>query len=176
MVVGLEAIMFCNQCGAAVPPQQRFCGNCGKDLAPAGSVPFQPMGRVREHLRLVAILWLVLSALNAIGGLVLWILGHALFPHLHEMGAPPEAPTEFLTALFSVLAVVVLVKAVAGFFAGWGLLHREPWARLLTVVLSFLALINLPFGTALGIYSLWVLLPVSSEAEYQQMVHTQGVA
>jgi hypothetical protein len=35
-------------------------------------------------------------------------------------------------------------------FAGWGLLRREPWARVLTIVLSFLALFHIPLGTALG--------------------------
>ena len=168
--------MFCDRCGAPIQPAQRFCGTCGKDLAPPSATPYLQMGRVREHLRFVAILWIVLSVLNAVGGLVLWILGHALFPYLHEMGAPPETPTVFLTWLFGMLAFFVLAKAVAGFFAGWGLLHREAWARMLTIVLSFLALLHVPFGTALGIYSLWVLLPASSETEYQQLVQSSGAA
>jgi len=29
-------------------------------------------------------------------------------------------------------------------------------------------LINAPFGTALGIYTLWVLLPAQSEEEYEK--------
>jgi zinc-ribbon domain len=168
--------MFCDRCGAPVQPAQRFCGACGKDLVATAAVPYPQMGRVQEHLRLVAIFWLVLSAFNLVGALVLWVLAHGLFPHLHEMGAPPEAPTAFLVSLFSMLALVVFVKALAGFLAGWGLLNREPWARMLTIVLSFLALLNVPFGTALGIYSLWVLLPSSSEAEYQQMVRTAGAS
>jgi len=168
--------MFCDRCGAPIQPQQRFCGACGKDFAVPTVAAYPPMSRVQEHIRLVGILWVVLAVLNSIGALVLWILGHSLFPHLHEMGAPPEAPTDFLSSLFGVLAFVVFAKAVASFFAGWGLLNREPWARLLTVVLSFLALINIPFGTALGIYSLWVLLPASSEAEYQQLAQSSGTA
>jgi hypothetical protein len=30
-------------------------------------------------------------------------------------------------------------------------------------------LIDIPFGTAIGIYSLWVLLPAESEQEYRTM-------
>ncbi len=74
------------------------------------------------------------------------------------------------------IGVAVLVKAAAGFFAGYGLLQRERWARLLTLVLSFLALFNLPFGTALGIYSLWVLFPAESEREYDQAAHVANSA
>jgi len=46
--------------------------------------------------------------------------------------------------------------------AGWGLLQRAPWARLLALILAFLALFNVPFGTAIGVYTLWVLLPDES--------------
>ena len=38
-----------------------------------------------------------------------------------------------------------------------------PWARILTIVLSALNLINIPFGTALGVYGLWVLLNKDTE-------------
>jgi hypothetical protein len=155
-------------------PQQRFCGSCGKDLAAPIALPYA--GRVHEHIRLVAVLWLVLSSLNAVAGLMLWVLAKGLFPHLHEMGAPPEVPTQFLSSLFGVLAAAFLLKTAVGFVAGWGLLRRESWARVLTIVLSFPALLNLPFGTALGVYSLWVFLPSASEAEYQQLVQTAGTA
>jgi hypothetical protein len=47
---------------------------------------------------------------------------------------------------------------------------------MLTIVLSFLALLNIPFGTALGIFSLWVLLPGQSEREYEQATRGAGAA
>src|SRR6266542_4293453 len=69
---------------------------------------------------------------------------------------------------FAVLGIFVLAKAAAGFFAGWGLLNREPWARVVTLVVGFLALLHPPLGTALGVYTLWVLLPADAEAEYSR--------
>ena len=83
-------------------------------------------------------------------------------------------PTGFLHSLFATIGFFILAKAVLGFVAGWGLLRREPWARMLTIVLSFLALFHVPLGTALGIYSLWVLLPAQSEREYEQAISTPG--
>jgi hypothetical protein len=100
---------------------------------------------------------------------ILYILANTLFTHLHEMGAPPEAPTGFLRPLLSVVAIFILAKAACGFIAGWGLLHREPWARIVVLVLGFISLFNVPFGTAVGIYTLWALLPAQSEAEYDSM-------
>ena len=38
-----------------------------------------------------------------------------------------------------------------------------------TGAISFVSLFtNIPFGTALGIYTLWVLLPAEAEQEYNQ--------
>jgi hypothetical protein len=168
--------MFCDKCGAPVQPDQRFCGRCGKEFA-AGAVGFPRRGRVAEHVRLLGILWLALSALTTVGGVVLLILANTVFAHLHELpNVPADVPAGFLHALFGTLGFIVLAKAAAGFLAGWGLLQREPWARMLTIVLAFLALFNIPFGTAVGIYSLWVLLPAQSDAEYQEQVRTAGAA
>jgi len=168
--------MFCDRCGAPVQPEQRFCSSCGRDFT--GAVTRYPgPNRVQEHLRFIAILWLALSVINGIAGTVLLILGNVFFPHLHELpDVPSDVPTGFLSSLFCFIGTAVLLKAVAGFFAGWGLLQRERWARTLTLVLSFLALLNIPLGTALGVYSLWVLLPEESEREYQQEVARAATA
>jgi hypothetical protein len=163
-----EDIMFCDGCGTAVQAGQTFCSKCGKQIIGSVAV-MQPLpGRVQHHVHLLGILWLALSALNAVGGLFLLILGSALFPHLHEMkGVPPDVPTGFLTWLFSTLGILVLAKAACGFIAGWGLLQREAWGRILALVLAFISLFNIPFGTALGVYTLWALLPSQSQQEYE---------
>jgi uncharacterized membrane protein (DUF2068 family) len=62
-----------------------------------------------------------------------------------------------------------IAGGVVGLIAGWGLYERRSWARMLAIVLAFLSLLHPPFGTAIGIYTLWVLLPAASEAEYQRI-------
>jgi hypothetical protein len=49
--------------------------------------------------------------------------------------------------------------------AGYGLLKRTPWARVLALVVAILSLINFPIGTAIGIYTFWVMLQEEA-AEY----------
>jgi hypothetical protein len=169
--------MFCDRCGAPVQPDQRFCGRCGKEFSEAIATAYPLPNRVREHIRLLGILWLALSALNAVAGVVLFIIANTLFAHLHEMGGvPPDVPAGFLRSLFTTIGILILAKAALGFFAGWGLLRREPWARMLTIVLSFLALFHFPLGTALGIYSLWVLLSTQSEREYEEAISSGRAA
>jgi hypothetical protein len=126
--------------------------------------------RVQEHVHLLGILWLAISAMNTIGAVILFIIANTLLAHLHEMGAPPEAPTGFLRPLLSAVAIFILAKAACGFIAGWGLLQREPWARVIALVLGFISLFNIPFGTAVGVYTMWVLLPGQSLEEYDALV------
>jgi hypothetical protein len=125
-------------------------------------------GRVRTHVHLLGILWLALSAFNTIGGIVVYIIANTLFAHMRELGAP-EAPTAFLRPLLTVVGIFILAKALCGFLVGYGLMQREPWARILALVLGFLSLFNIPFGTAIGIYTLWVLLPSQSQQEYDAL-------
>jgi hypothetical protein len=167
--------MFCDGCGTAVQPGQSFCSRCGKQIFGTVTVMQPRSGRVQSHAHLLGIIWLAISAFNTIAGVVLYILANTLFAHLHELGAP-EAPTAFLRPLLSVIGMFVLAKAAFGFLAGWGLLHREPWARILTLVLGFISLFHIPFGTAVGVYTLWVLLPAQSQEEYDAMAAARPAA
>jgi len=155
--------MFCDKCGNSIQQNQRFCSNCGKEVS-GPVIGFPRRNRIREHLRLVAILWLAFSAMNALFAVFLYFIANTFLFHLPEMGAP--AAMNWLHPFVGVISLVIAAKAALGFVTAWGLLQREPWARILTIVLAFLALFHVPFGTALGVYTLWVLLPAESEAEY----------
>jgi len=161
-----EEIMFCDGCGATVQPGQAFCSKCGKQIVGPVSVMQERPGRVQGHLHLLAIFWFAISAFNAIIGVVLYILANTLLAPGAAAGAPA-----FLRPLLSVVAIIVLGGSALGFSAGWGLMHREPWARTLVLVLAFLVLfINIPVGTAVGVYTMWVLLPGQSQEEYDVLV------
>jgi hypothetical protein len=166
--------MFCDGCGKAMQPGQGFCSNCGKQIVGPISLAQPHPGRVQEHVRLLGLFWLALSAFNTIGAVILYVIANTLFAHFRPMGAP-DAPTFFLRPLLSVIALLLLAKAAVGFIAGWGLLQHEPWARVITLVLAFISLFtNIPFGTALGIYTMWVLLPSRSEQEYNALVEARA--
>ena len=168
--------MFCDGCGSPVQSGQSFCSKCGKQILGPVLVTQFARNRVQNHIHLLGVLWLALSAINAVGGVILIIVANTLLAHLNQLGAPPEVPRGFLTVLVTSLGIIVLAKSVCGFFAGWGLMQREPWARVLALVLAFLSLFNVPFGTAVGVYTLWVLLPGQSQEEYDALVSAQAAA
>jgi hypothetical protein len=162
--------MFCDGCGTTVQPGQAFCSRCGKQIVGPVMVMQQRAGRVLGHLHLLGIFWFAISAFNSIIAVVLYIIANTLL----APGGPAGAPS-FLRPLLSVVAIIVLGGSALGFTAGWGLMHREPWARVLALVLAFLVLfINIPVGTAVGIYTMWVLMPKESEEEYESLVATRA--
>ncbi|MGC2298609.1 MAG: hypothetical protein WA476_07390, partial [Acidobacteriaceae bacterium] len=79
-------------------------------------------------------------------------------------------PFANLPWLIPVITAVLLVRAVLCVVTGIALLRRAPWARALALVTAFLTLIRPFAGTALAIYTLWVLLPNASGQEYDQIV------
>ena len=64
------------------------------------------------------------------------------------------------------MGAVLAMFGVLHLVLAYGLFERESWAWMLGLVMGFLALLRFPLGTALGIYTLWVLLPEESGTEY----------
>ncbi len=163
--------MFCENCGTQVGEGYRFCPSCGKSFSVAVMRrPIQTRSRVQEHVQLVATLWIavgVLQLLISIGIVTVSrvIVGTILRP---DMGIPGNV-FPLLHTIFGFVSLFIAVKGAADVLAGWGLLERATWARPLAIVVSFLALLNIPIGTALGIYSLWVLLPEDSARDYDRL-------
>jgi hypothetical protein len=70
-------------------------------------------------------------------------------------------------------AILVAAYSIPGLLAGYGLLRFAPWARVLTIVLAVFELIRFPFGTCLGVYSLWVLLTAEGAALFQSRARAE---
>jgi hypothetical protein len=161
--------MFCNACGSELDAEQKFCSKCGKTVGVA--VTPSQRSKVRKHVHILAILWLVYSTFNLLRSIILLAVTHTILAQTTHWPYIPAGLQAILQPVLSALAIVSLIKSVAGIAAGIGLLQRSPWARMLTLVLGFVSLISLPFGTALGIYTIWVLLSQNSSEEYQALTH-----
>lgn len=155
--------MYCSHCGTQVQAEAKFCPSCGKllGLAP-GAAAGPPRSRVQSHLQMLGLLWIAYGGLKLLGAGAVLFAGNFILRAVH---LPAEA--QFVPGLVSLVGWGLMIAAVVSIMAGWGLLQRAPWGRLLTLILAFLALFNVPFGTALGVYTLWVLLPEESGREYE---------
>jgi len=63
----------------------------------------------------------------------------------------------------------VALRAALLFAAGWGLMERAPWGRMLAIVAAFLSVLKFPLGTALGIWTLVTLMGYRNQALYEQL-------
>jgi hypothetical protein len=119
-------------------------------------------------VRLLAVLWMAMGGLRLFAAAAFYMMGHFILVRIPI----PFLPERFLGGIMTLIASFYLFKAILAFVAGWGLLEVQPWARMFTLVLGFLALLLPPVGTALGVYTLWVLLPEQSEREYRALAQT----
>ena len=158
--------MYCNQCGAPISAEQGACQRCGASIIGARAA-VAARTRVAGHVQLIAIFWFVVAVIS---GLIPMIVMMALSGVVGGL-LRGEAPIARILApgLFMLLALFFLVNTVVSFITGWGLYKLRPWGRTMALVMAFLALIHPPFGTALGIYTLVVLLPAAAGDEYRQM-------
>jgi hypothetical protein len=117
---------------------------------------------VDTHVKVLAILHLVFAGLSVLlGGAILAVTGAVS----SLVGTTGEAglAVPFIRLGGTAAAVFCFAWAVPGFVVGLGLLKRQPWARILGLVMSALSLMHIPFGTALGVYGLWVLFHRDTE-------------
>ncbi|MBS1799738.1 MAG: zinc ribbon domain-containing protein [Acidobacteria bacterium] len=182
--------MVCQACGGPVGPDVKFCARCGAQVAapppaqyaaPAYGAPQQqyayvppPMmmvSRVQRHLQTLGTVWLVYAAYRVVMGLFgmffvravmyrRWSGGGFPFGHHGYMFGPPWMH------LMPVIMAFLVVGSVLAAVVGYSLLARRTWGRVLAVVAAVLVLFKPVMGTALGIYTLWVLAPAVSGIEY----------
>jgi hypothetical protein len=106
-----------------------------------------------KHVTIIAVLNIAFGALGLIAASVVFLAlaGGGLMSG--DVGAMLVT-----SGIGSVIAAFIALFSVPGLIAGFGLLQRKNWARILTLVLGFINLINIPFGTVFGIYVIWALM------------------
>lgn len=120
---------------------------------------------MQAHVKALGVLYLAISTLSLLAAFFLLLAIGGVATVVGLMADPGDAVVAIpvLGVVGTVLATLLLVLAVPGLVAGWGLLALKPWARILSLVLSALNILNVPIGTALGVYGLWVLLHRDTE-------------
>ena len=108
---------------------------------------------MEKHITVLGVLYIALSTLGILVAVFIFtaIVGGGILSG--------DSKAMAITAIVGpAIAFFLLLVSAPGFVGGVFLLKRRPWARILVLVLGFLNLIEIPIGTALGIYTIWVLL------------------
>jgi hypothetical protein len=116
---------------------------------------------MKKHVDLVGTLYMIAGGLTLLVALSMLSLGLgavALTGSGGSVDVRQGIPVLLAVGAFAALAGIAFVWAVAHLWSGMALRRCGPWARAIAIVLAVLNLFVLPFGTALGIYALWVLM------------------
>lgn len=114
------------------------------------------------HVKILGWLYLAFGAFGLFGALAVLLAG-AGGGMLAAMDNPMAGLIVGGASVFA--AVVVVIFVLPSLLTGWGLLTRKPWARMLAIIVGIISLINIPLGTILGVYTLWVMF--QDEVKYQ---------
>lgn len=117
---------------------------------------------MQQHINILGWLYVVFGGIGVLIG-VLFLIGAGL------VGAAASAQGEAGAGLMAggigfFIAIIIAAMALPSVIAGWGLLKRKSWSRMLAIVLGAISLLSIPVGTALGIYTIWALTKPESQA------------
>jgi len=118
-----------------------------------------------SHIKVVGTLHIVFGILGILASLliVLFYGGLASIIGFNDHSDDKYIAIPILGFIFGLGAVLVFLLSLPGLVGGIGLLLGCNWGRIVLIVVSCLELLKFPFGTALGVYSLWVLTNKETE-------------
>jgi len=169
--------MYCSGCGQAIAPGQGICPQCGRPtVAPVPAVPglAYELENYAAKLRALSIVWFVYAGLVLLSGIAGLAFAHAAlagrFGWMHGPWATGPLPPEWVfPAVLHIAWVTLVVRFGLAVAAAWGLMERAPWGRIVAIVAAFLCLLKFPFGTALGIWTLVMLMGYRNSTLYEQL-------
>ncbi len=109
---------------------------------------------MKQHVSFVGALHVGFGILGLVGALVIYFGFHFIFNFIEE---EPIAQ-KILSSLGNSIALIILFFSSLGIVGGIGLFSYRPWARILVMIVSAMNCLNVPVGTAKGVYSIWVLM------------------
>lgn len=124
---------------------------------------------MEKHINVVAALQIGLSIFNL-------LIAFLIFTILKLVGGFVEEPNgaTILSIIADILAIVFIILSVPGILAGMGLYKRKEWARILTLILSVIEIFSFPFGTAIGIYSIWALIQPETVSSFGKTLSNES--
>jgi hypothetical protein len=155
--------MFCSQCSNEVESHAQFCSKCGHALTVASRHHDMSM-----HVNVLGWIYVGCSILMGILSMIV-IFASQLITRL-PIPWPPEVPpgvVPFIGSMVVFAGLMMLLMAAGIAAAGIGLLQYRNWGRVLAAIMAVLLVFKIPFGTAIAIYTFWVLFSEEGRVHYK---------
>jgi len=109
---------------------------------------------MKQHVSLVGALHIGFGMLGLLGGLAVYITFRFAWGFVDT---EPIAET-VLSFIGNTVSIIIVFISSLGIIGGFGLFSYRPWARIMVLIVSAINCLNVPIGTAKGVYSIWVLM------------------
>jgi len=119
--------------------------------------------KMKKHVTAIAILQIVFGAFNLIGALVIGLV----FNFAKQFVEEPIA-TNVLNFISVPLTIMLLLFGALMIAGAIGLFSYKNWARIITLIMGGLGLLNIPLGTLKGVYIIWALVQPETVALFEE--------
>jgi hypothetical protein len=109
---------------------------------------------MKQHVSLVGALHVGFGILGLLGALAVYLIFHFVFGFVEDV----DVAEELISFLGNTLSLIIVFFSTLGIIGGIGLFTYKSWARILVMIVSAINCLNIPIGTAKGVYSIWVLM------------------
>ena len=169
--------MYCSGCGFGLAPGQPVCPQCGRPVMMAAPPPvpaFQfELAGYASKMRALSTVWFIYGGLALVTGFVGMAFMNAWFNGHGSWMQGPWGHTPFPPFWFGPMIrfgwTFVIARSVLALMAGYGLMERAPWGRMVAIVAAFLSILKFPFGTAIGVWTLIMLMGYRNTTLYEQI-------
>jgi hypothetical protein len=126
-------------------------------------------------VRTLGVVWLIYAAVALVTGIVeLYFANAILSGHGgHWMYGPwthdPILPMGLATFALRFGWAILLVRVVLAAWAGFGLMEQSQWGRGVAIAAAIVNMYKFPFGIAMGIWTLVMLLGYRNSTLYEQL-------
>jgi len=109
---------------------------------------------MKQHVSLVGALHVGFGILGLLGALAVYLTFHFAYEFIQE----EPLVENIISFVGNTLSLIILFISALGIIGGIGLFSYRPWSRILVMIVSAINCLNVPVGTAKGVYSIWVLM------------------
>ena len=106
-----------------------------------------------KHLTLLSILFITFDSILFLVGIG-FLKGFSLIGNLIN----DTTASLVLSYVGTGVGTLLLIISIPGIITGIGLMLRKSWSRIMGLILCAIKLFNIPFGTAFGVYGIWLLM------------------
>lgn len=167
--------MYCSNCGFGVAPGMVVCSRCGHSMAvppPPPPVPgFQfELATYANKMRALSTVWFIYGAFAVVTGFIGLSFAGAFFNHGFGHWVDRPFPPMWLGPSFlHIMWLGIIIRAGLCIVAGWGLMERTSWGRIVAIIAAFANILHPIFGTALAIWTLIMLMGYRNATLYDQV-------